>query len=68
MLLFVLSNAAAAQIPARPTVNSTATVRIERPAVGSREQWERLSRGTRREIIVRDSRGQPLLVRLIEYQ
>jgi hypothetical protein len=68
MLLLVLSNAAAASLPVQPAVNATATVRIERPAVASREQWERLPKETRREIVVRGGDGRPLLVRVIEYQ
>lgn len=68
MLLLVLSNAASAPAPVRPAVNSTATVRIERPAVASREEWERLPKETRREIVVRGGDGRPLLVRVIEYQ
>jgi len=68
MLLLILSNAAAVSAPVRPTVNSTATVRIERPAVASRERWEHLPEQKRREIIVRDGDGRPLLVRVIEYQ
>jgi hypothetical protein len=68
MLLLVLSNAAAAPVPVRPAVNSTATVRIERPAVASREQWERLPKESRRELVVRGGDGRLLLVRVIEYQ
>jgi hypothetical protein len=68
MLLLVLGNAAAAPGPVRPAANATATVRIERPAVASREQWERLPKQTRREIVVHDGDGRPTLVRVIEYQ
>jgi hypothetical protein len=68
MLLLILSNAAAAPVPVRPAVNATATVRIERPAVASREQWERLPKEARSEIVVRGGDGRPLLVRVIDHQ
>jgi hypothetical protein len=68
MLLLVLGIAAAAPAPVRPAVNATATVRIERPAVASREQWERLPKETRSEIVVRGGDGRPVLVRVIDHQ
>ena len=64
MLLLI---AAALQPPRPPVVRqATASVRIERPVKVSAEEWERLPEQQRREILVRDEAGRPLLLRLIE--
>ena len=65
MLLLV---AAALQPQPHPPVvrQATASVRIERPAKVSRDEWERVPQRQRREILVRDEAGRPLLLRLIE--
>jgi hypothetical protein len=47
-------------------VQATATARIERPSTVTARDWERMPQ--RREVIVRDQQGQPLLLRLIENQ
>lgn len=63
--------AAAAMISSHPPavrVESTATVRIERPATASREEWERIPHSSRREKIVRDEEGQLVLMRIVDYQ
>jgi hypothetical protein len=49
-------------------VPATATVRIERPSTVTARDWERMPQAMRREVIVRDEQGQPLLLRLIENQ
>jgi hypothetical protein len=54
--------------PPPAAVQAIATIRIERPAIANRREWERASKSSRREIIVHDRRRQPVLVRLIEYQ
>jgi hypothetical protein len=51
-----------------PSTHATVTVRIERPAVATRDDWERAPSASRREMIIRDERGQRIIVRLIEYQ
>ena len=59
--------AATVQPPRPPVVRqATASVRIERPVKVSAEEWERLPEQQRREILVRDEAGRPLLLRLIE--
>jgi hypothetical protein len=51
-----------------PTVQATATVRIERPARASREAWERLPAQSKREVVVRDDEDRPIRLRLVENQ
>ena len=64
MLLLI----AAALPPPEPRVvrQATASVRIERPAKVSSEDWESVPGMRRREILVRDEAGRTLLLRLIE--
>lgn len=66
MLLLAALASQAASPP--PKVQATATVRIERPVSASRERWEQLPPSSKREIIVRDEQGRPVLLRLIENQ
>ena len=66
MLLLVALVSQAAPPP--PKVRATATVRIERAASASRERWEQLPLSSKREVIVRDAQGRPVLLRLVEYQ
>jgi hypothetical protein len=47
---------------------ATANVRIERPVTASETDWGQLPEAQRREIIIRDERGRPILLRLIENQ
>lgn len=54
--------------PRHAIAQSSATVTIERPAIANHDRWEHASAAERREIIVRDERGRPVLLRLIEYQ
>jgi hypothetical protein len=70
MLLLVIAAAAAAPIPQAPpeSAQARATVRIERPAIVSREEWEKLPRSARSERIVPDEQGRQMLLRLIEHQ
>lgn len=71
MLFVLLMTGAAAQVePAQPIVRATATatVRIEHPAKAGREEWQKASESHRSEIIVQDKEGQPVLLRLVEYQ
>ena len=64
MLLLI----AAASQPQPPPVRvqATASVRVERPVRVSSENWEQVPKVRRREILVRDEAGRPLLLRLIE--
>jgi hypothetical protein len=68
MLLLLASNAISLPQVAPAEVHSKVTVRIERPATATKDEWERAPIASRREVIVRDDRGQPVLLRLIEYQ
>ena len=64
MLLLI---AAAAQPPPPPVnVQATASVRIERPVAVSSEDWKRVPKAQRREVVGRDEAGRRLLLRLIE--
>jgi hypothetical protein len=66
--MLLLAALAANFTPPAPTLRATTTVRIERPVSASRVEWERLPRSQRREAIIRDEQGRPLLLRLIEQQ
>jgi len=68
MLLLHAGHAASPPAATHVQVRSTVSVRIERSVTASRKEWERAPKASRREIVVRDERGNPLLVRLIEYQ
>jgi hypothetical protein len=70
VLLRVALSAQATPAPSPPivAVQATATVRIERPSTVTARDWERMPQAMRREVIVRDERGQPLLLRLVENQ
>jgi hypothetical protein len=52
----------------RTVARGTATIRIERPAIANKEEWEVHPMGSRKEVILYDKLGRPVLVRLIEYQ
>jgi len=49
-----------------PRAQATASVRIERPVSVSAVGWEQLPKSKRSERIVRDERGQLVLLRLVE--
>lgn len=67
MLLLVV--AAIPFVPsARAEPQAKVTVRIERAATASRREWKNTAKSARREVVVRDEHGRPLLLRLIEYQ
>lgn len=68
MLLFPVTIVASPPMTVRAGVQATATIRIERPAIASSEEWKRSPKSQRREIIVRDRNGRPTQLRLIEYQ
>jgi hypothetical protein len=69
MLLLIATTAVAAvPPPPRPAqVQARAIVRIMRPAIASSKAWELSPKGARKETIRRDERGEPVLLRLIEY-
>ena len=68
MLLLIAVNGASFSPPPHVEVQSIARVRIERPAIANSKEWEQTPKASRREIILHDENGQPVLVRLIEYQ
>jgi len=68
MLLLFASAAITVSKPPAAQAQATATIRIERPAIASDKEWEHSPKASRREIIRRDERGQPMLLRVIEYQ
>lgn len=47
---------------------SRATVRIERPVRVGGEEWQRVPRDKRREIVITDEQGRPVLLRLVEME
>lgn len=49
-------------------IQATATVRIERPAIANAKDWHEAPQSNRREVIIRDDEGHPVLLRLVEYQ
>lgn len=70
-MLFLI--AAASMVTSEPAARSAAearvSVRIERPALASAQEWTRASTQlNRRERIVRDERGALQLQRVIEYE
>lgn len=67
MLLLVPSAAITLRQPA-VTGEAKAGVTIERPAKASREEWERSPRSLRHEKIVRDERGNLVLMRIVEFE
>jgi hypothetical protein len=70
--MFLLFAAAAVAIVSKPvasaTAQATATIRIERPAIASDKEWNQPAKASRREVVRRDERGRPMLLRVIEYQ
>lgn len=67
VLLIVMAAAEATAIP-RTAVESTATVRIERPAQASARDWERSSPVQKRETVVKDEQGRLVTLRIVELQ
>ena len=59
---------AASSSPAPRQVQSIAIVRIEKPASADKQAWEHAPKSSRREITIRDARGQPVLLRVIQYE
>jgi hypothetical protein len=70
VLLLAALAAQAAPAPPLPkaVVQATATVRIQRPSAVSRDDWNRSPPEMKREVVVTDAQGQPVLLRLIENQ
>ena len=68
LLLIASTTIATVSRPPATQAQATATIRIERPAIASDKEWEHSPKASRREIIRRDERGQPMLLRVIEYQ
>jgi hypothetical protein len=67
MLLLLASNIASLD-PGRAEVQAKASVRIERPAIANKKEWEKSPKSSRRVITVHDEHGRPIPVRVIEYQ
>ena len=67
MLLLIVSAALPPQAP-RVAVQARATIRIERPATGSEKQWKNVPDASRRETIIKNESGDPVLLRIVEYQ
>jgi hypothetical protein len=67
MLLLIVSAALPPPAP-RVAVQASATVRIARPATGSEKEWKAMPEASRRERIIKDVRGEPLLLRVVDYE
>jgi hypothetical protein len=69
-MLLLLASAAASPQPPAPIarVEATASVRIEHSATATRKSWEQLPKGSRKEVVIRDERGRPVLVRIVDYE
>ena len=65
-MLLLVAFAAAEPPPAHVEAQARATVRIERAVRVDLESWERLPAAARREMLVSDEQGRPLLLRLLE--
>jgi len=68
LLTALAAQASPAPPPPNMAVQATATVRIERPSSASARSWGGMRSPLKREVIVRDEQGRPLLLRLIENQ
>lgn len=70
MLLPLLAAAIAAPPvpPAQVGAQATATIRVVQGVAATRRTWEQSSQLRRREVIVRGEQGQPVLLRLIEFE
>ncbi|MGN6155150.1 MAG: hypothetical protein ACTHN4_05385 [Sphingomicrobium sp.] len=70
MLLLAALVSQAVPAPSQPKVRSqaVATVRIRRSSEVRSEDWARLPAETKREVVVSDDLGRPLLLRLVENQ
>ena len=67
-MFLALALAAAAPPAAQPRVELRATVRIVRPTAVNSGSWDRASPQRRRERIIRDERGAPVLLRFVEFE
>lgn len=67
-LLLVLAGAATSTATVGPEVQARAVVRVERPAVATQKEWERLPPARRRELVRKDELGRPVAIRVIEYE
>jgi len=65
-MLLLAAFAAAAAPPPKVSEQARATVRVEKPVRANSREWEKLPASSRRETIVRDESGNPLLLRLVE--
>lgn len=66
--MVLLAALAVAAEPAPPERRARATVRIVSAVRASSREWHHLPPERRREILIRDERGRPLRLRLIELE
>ena len=69
-MLVLLLPSVASLVATEPPAHAqgTVTIRVERPAIASENEWQRPSPGARREIIRLDERGRPMLLRVLEFE
>jgi hypothetical protein len=67
-VLLALAGAATSTATAEPSIRARAVIRVERAAVASRAEWERLPPARRRELVRKDELGRPIAIRVVEYE
>lgn len=68
-MLLLLATVPAALVPAtRVHIQATATVRIQRSRALNEYEWKHTPKISRREVIIHDEEGRPILLRLVEYE
>ena len=66
--IVVLVEAASSMPPAKIGAQASAIICVERPAIATSKAWDQSPRSERREVIRRGEHGEPILVRVIDYQ
>lgn len=57
-----------ASVQSVASVEATATVRIERAGRASSKDWEQVSPSSRHELIIKGEAGDPILLRVVDFQ
>lgn len=68
LLLPIAAIAATLEPVDRAHARAIVTIRVERPAIANEKEWRISSPTSRREMIRLDEHGQPMLLRVIEYE
>jgi hypothetical protein len=68
MLLLLATVTTSFDASARPDIQATASVRVQRSRPVNEYEWKHTPKLSRRETVVQDDQGRLLLLRLVEYQ